>query len=194
MRLEIGEHARPFSIASGPERFYLEFATRRSESEFKRAFLALAPGDRVRIFGPRGRFFLEEDAPGVLVAGGIGITPMRSMLQHAADTRLATPLTLVYASHDPTEIAFRADVDDLAQAVPELRVLYTVSEATPGWQGLTGRVDADLVAEGAVERPGAMYYAARPPAFVERVRDAVAVLGVPNERLRLEVFKNYDEP
>ncbi|HEY6004606.1 MAG TPA: hypothetical protein VIV57_17160 [Anaeromyxobacter sp.] len=66
------EHARPFSIASCPERPYLEFAARRSESELKRAFLALEPGDRVRISGPRGRFFLEEDAPGVLVAGGIG--------------------------------------------------------------------------------------------------------------------------
>jgi ferredoxin-NADP reductase len=194
VRLELGEHARPFSIASGPERPYLELATRRSESEFKRAFLALAPGDRVRIFGPRGRFFLEEDAPGVLVAGGIGITPMRSMLEHAADARLATPLTLVYASHDPTEIAFRADVDALARTVPELRVLYTVSGAMPGWQGRTGRVDASLIAEGTVGRPGAMYYAAGPPAFVERVRGAVASLGVPSERLRLEVFKNYEEP
>jgi ferredoxin-NADP reductase len=168
-RLELGDDARPFSIASGPERPYLEFATRRSESDFKRTFLALVPGDRVRIVGPRGRFLLDEQAPGVLVAGGIGITPMRSMLQHAADARLATPLTLLYASHDPTEIAFRADVNALARTVSELRILYAVSEATPGWQGRTGRVDADLLAEAAAGRPGAIYYAAGPPAFVERV-------------------------
>jgi len=131
VRIVLGEEARPFSIASGPERNYLEFAARRSESEFKRAFFALAPGDKVRIIGPRGRFFLEEDVPGVLAAGGIGITPMRSMLQHAADARLTTPLTLICANHDPSEIAFRADVDALAHAVPGLRVLHTISQASP---------------------------------------------------------------
>jgi ferredoxin-NADP reductase len=71
--------------------------------------------------------------PGVLAAGGIGVTPMRSMLQHAADARLATPLTLVYANHGPSEIAYCAEVDALAHDVPGLRVLHTVSQAAPGW-------------------------------------------------------------
>ncbi len=186
--------ARPFSIASGPERPYLEFAARRSDSEFKRAFFGLAPRDLVRIIGPRGRFFLEEDMPGVLVAGGIGITPLRSMLQHAADVGLVTPLTLVYANHDPSEIAFRADVDALAHAVPGLRVLYTVSEADPNWHGRVGRVDTALLAEAAEGRPDAMFYTSGPPGFVERVLGAAVSLGVPTERLRLEVFRNYEEP
>ena len=194
VRIVLGEEARPFSIASGPERPYLEFAARRSDSGFKRAFFALAPGDQVRIIGPRGRFFLEEDVPGVLAAGGIGITPMRSMLQHAADARLTTPLTLVYANHDPSEIAFRSEVDALAHAVPGLRVLRTVSQASPGWDGRTGRVDAALLAEAAEARPGAMFYASGPPGFVERVLGAATSLGVPTERIRLEVFRNYEEP
>ena len=194
VRIVLGDEARPFSIASGPERTYLEFAARRSESEFKRAFFALAPGDRARIIGPRGRFFLEEDVPGVLVAGGIGITPMRSMLQHAADARLATPLTLVYANHDPSEIAFRAEVDGLAHAVPGLRVLHTVSQASPGWDGRVGRVDAALLAEAAEGRPDGIFYASGPPGFVQRVLGAAASLGVPTERIRLEVFRNYEEP
>lgn len=194
VRMVLGEYARPFSIASGPERPYLEFAARRSDSEFKRAFFGLAPRDLVRIIGPRGRFFLEEDMPGVLVAGGIGITPLRSMLQHAADVGLVTPLTLVYANHDPSEIAFRADVDALAHAVPGLRVLYTVSEADPNWHGRVGRVDTALLAEAAEGRPDAMFYTSGPPGFVERVLGAAVSLGVPTERLRLEVFRNYEEP
>jgi ferredoxin-NADP reductase len=190
----LDDHSRPFSIASGPERPYLEFATRGSESAFKRAFFALAPGDPVRIIGPRGRFLLEEDVPGVLVAGGIGITPLRSMLQHVADARLTTPLTLVYANHDPTEIAFRAEIDNLVDVIPALRVLRTVSHAGPGWEGRVGRVDAPLLAEATTDRPGAIFYAAGPPAFVERVLAGATSIGVPTERLRLEVFRNYEEP
>jgi ferredoxin-NADP reductase len=193
-RVVLGDEARPMSIASGPERPYLEFAALRSDSAFKRAFFALAAGDEVRIMGPRGRFFLEEDAPGVLVAGGIGITPMRSMLQHAVDARLRTPLTLVYANHDPSQIAFGADVQALAHAVSGLRVLHTVSQADPGWAGRVGRVDAALLAEAAEGRPDAIFYAAGPPGFVERVLGAATSLGVPTERLRLEVFRNYEEP
>src|ERR671939_655946 len=115
---------------------------------------------------------------------------MRSMLQHAEDARLATPLTLVYANHDPSEIAFRAEVDALPDAVPELRVLHTVSQPGPGWDGRVGRVDATLLAEAAEGRPGAIFYASGPPGFVERVLGAAASLGVPTERLRLEVFRN----
>lgn len=130
--LQRGALAHPFSIASGPERPYLEFAARRSASDFKRAFFALQPGDEVEILCPKGRFFLEEGAPAVLVAGGIGITPMKSMLEHAGDAGLSTPITLLYGSHAPGEIAFREAIEELAHRNPRARVVYTVSEPDAG--------------------------------------------------------------
>jgi len=194
VRLVLGNEARPFSIASGPERPYLDFATRRSDSEFKRAFFALAPGDSVRIVGPRGRFLLEEDRPAVLVAGGIGITPLRSMLQHAADARLGTPLTLVYANREPSEIAFRAEVEAWANEVPDLRVLHIVSQPDLGWKGRVGRVDTDLLAAGLAGRDGALFYVSGPPAFVQRVLEATVPLAIERGRIRIELFRNYEEP
>ena len=192
VRLELAAEARPFSIASGPERPWLELAARRSESAFKRAFFALAPGDEVRVLGPRGRFLLDPATPGLLVAGGVGITPMRSMLEHVADAGLATPLALVYQNRTPEEIAFREEIEAIAAARPNLAVHHVLSQPPAGWAGRAGRIDERLLATAAPAE-GARWYVAGPPAFVERAVAAARALAVPPERLLLEVFRGYEE-
>ena len=187
--LQAGALARPFSIASGPDRPYLEFAARRSASDFKRAFFALQPGDEVEIVGPKGRFFLEEDAPAVLVAGGIGITPMKSMLEHAADAGLSTPITLLYGSHTPREIAFRGAIDELAHRNPRARIVYAVSEPDAGWTERVGRLGPELLREA--DGPGAIYYVAGPPTMVEEPLRNLQALGVAPERVKFEIFRGY---
>jgi glycine betaine catabolism B len=188
--LQPGALARPFSIASGPERPHLEFAARRSGSDFKRVFFALRPGDAVEILGPKGRFLLEEGAPAVLVAGGIGITPMKSMLEHAVDAELSTPITLLYGSRSPGEIAFRGEIDELARCNARIRVVHTVSEPDAGWTGRVGRLGPELLVE-ACEQAGAFYYVAGPPEMVEETLRNLQVLGVARERVKFEIFRGY---
>jgi len=184
-----GTLAHPFSIASGPERPHLEFAARRSASDFKQAFFALRPGDEVEILGPKGNFTLQEDAPAVLVAGGIGITPMKSMLEHAADASLSTPITLLYGNHAPGDIAFRERLDELARSNPHLRIVHTLSAPEPSWTGRVGRLGAELLeVEG---RPDAIYYVAGPSGMVEATLEHLARLGVPRERVKFEIFRGY---
>lgn len=188
--LQPGALARPFSIASGPERPHLEFAARRSGSDFKRAFFALRPGDAVGILGPKGRFLLEESTPAVLIAGGIGITPMKSMLEHAADAELTTPITLLYGSHSPGEIAFRGEIDELGRRNPRIRVLHTVSEPDAAWTGRVGRLGPDMLVE-AGERASAFYYVAGPPGMVEETLRNLEALGIASERVKFEIFRGY---
>jgi ferredoxin-NADP reductase len=188
--LQPGALSHPFSIASGPERPYLEFAARRSTSDFKKAFFALRPGDTVEILGPKGRFLLEESAPAVLIAGGIGITPMKSMLEHAADAGLSTPVTLLYGSHSPGEIAFQEGIDELARRNSHVRVVHTVSEPGAGWTGRVGRIGPALLAEAA-ERAGALDYVAGPPGVVEETLRNLRELGVPGDRAKFEIFRGY---
>ena len=185
-----GDLSHPFSIASGPERPYLEFAARHSESDFKRIFFALRPGDEIRLLGPKGRFFLEEGSPAMLMAGGIGITPMKSMLEHAADAGLETPITLVYGNRSPEEIAFRAEIDELGRRDPQARIVYTVSEPDAGWAGRVGRLDAELLRREA--RPGAFWYLAGPPSMVQQTLDILKAMGVEPERVKFEVFRGYE--
>lgn len=189
LTLQPGALAHPLSIASGPERPYIELAVRRSASDFKRAFFALRPGDRVEIFGPKGRFFLEESSPAVLVAGGIGITPMKSMLERAADAALATPITLLYGSHSPVEIVFRGAVDELARRNPRIRIVHTVSEPDASWTGRVGRLDRDLIGEAV--QPGAFCYVAGPPPMVDETLRHLQALGVPPDQVKYEIFRGY---
>ncbi len=87
--LEVGTMAGPddrvLSIASSPSRPHLEFAVRRSGSTFKEAFAALRPGDAVRMSQASGRFLLDATKPALLLSGGIGITPLKSMIEHVVD-------------------------------------------------------------------------------------------------------------
>src|SRR2546426_8033225 len=87
--------ARPMSLATTPTRPHLEYAVRLSDSPYKRAFAALQPNDEVRVFGPIGDFVLHETRPAVLVAGGVGNTPPKSIAQDAADKAVALPRRLI---------------------------------------------------------------------------------------------------
>jgi ferredoxin-NADP reductase len=78
--------ARPLSIASSSDRDYLDFVARHSASEFKRGFFALRPGDQVGLLARR-HFLLDWKRPALMLAGGIGITPFRSMLETMAGPR-----------------------------------------------------------------------------------------------------------
>ena len=194
VRMILGDHYRPLSIASSPHRDHLEFAVRRSQSDFKKAFFALKEGDPVELFGPRGAFLLERERPVVMLAAGIGITPFRSMLQTVADEGGALDATLLYASGDPGEVAFRNEIDDLT-ARAGVRTVHSVSRAAPesAWPHRVGRVDRPLVEE--VLAPGAVYYLAGPMPFVESMSRLLTDLGVSEGDLRLEMFRGYtDDP
>src|SRR5437763_835279 len=123
VRLILPRGMRPLSIASGPTRPHLDLAVRRSESEFKQDFFALKPGDPVRLVGPRGSFLLDRARPAVMIAGGIGITPFRSMLQTVVDERIATPIRLLWSNREAAP--FRDEIDALAAAAPDVSVTHT---------------------------------------------------------------------
>src|SRR2546430_17435584 len=96
--------ARPVSFATGRTHPLPEAAVRLSDSAYKRAFAALRPDDEVRVFGPIGDFVLHETRPAVLVAGGVGITPLTGMAEYAADKALPIPIRLVYINRSEGEI------------------------------------------------------------------------------------------
>ncbi|MGH2404528.1 MAG: ferredoxin--NADP reductase [bacterium] len=188
-----GEDDRFLSIASSPTRDDLVLAVRRSDSPFKQAFAALAPGDQVTLVGPSGKFLLEPAAPAVFVSGGIGITPIKSMVEQATDEGLSVPVVLVYGNRSPREIVFRDELDDLVRTNPHLRIAYTV-DATSGeepWNGRTGHVDAAMIQEEAAGLEGAHYYTCGPPGMVAAIAGLLETAGVGKDRLHTENFTGY---
>src|SRR2546422_3046988 len=146
LQTEEGMDARPMSLATSPTRPHLEYAVRLSDSAYKRAFAALRPDDEVRVFGPIGDFVLHETRPAVLVAGGVGITPLKGMAEYAADKALSIPIRLVYSNRTEDEIVYRHELDALEKQNPRFRVLHTLTRTAHGeWRGRTGGIDRGLL-------------------------------------------------
>jgi ferredoxin-NADP reductase len=190
---ELGPDSRPMSLATSPTRPNLEYGVRLSDSPYKRAFASLEPGDAVVVRGPFGHFVLDEERPAVLVAGGIGITPLKGMAEYAADKKLQIPVRLLYSNRTEDEIAYRPELMELERRNPRFRVLYTLTGegVSNGWEGLLGRVSPIILREAAegLDRP--VYYFCGQPGMVSTVNDILLRMNVPDEDMKAEVFRGY---
>jgi len=192
LRTEDGPDARPMSLATSPTRPHLEYAVRLSDSSYKRAFAALRPGDEVLVFGPIGDFVLHETRPAILVAGGIGITPLKGMAEYAADNALSIPIRLVYSSRSEEEIVYRAELDALEKQNPRFRVLHTLTRAVGGWRGTVGRISEEFLREAARDLADPIYYVSGTPSMVRGTLRMLEGLEVPDASIEIEAFRGYE--
>ena len=146
--------------------------------------------------GPLGHYLLDTSRPAVLVAGGIGITPLKGMAEYAADRTLSIPVRLVYSNRTEEEIVFKEELEALERNNPNFQALYTLTRPrSDSWKGRTGRigdpVGPDLLAEAAegLDRP--VYYLCGTPSFVEASFRSLVKSGVPEADTRFEVFRGY---
>jgi ferredoxin-NADP reductase len=183
----------PMSLACSPTKPYLEFGARLSDSPWKAAFAALKPGDEAEVDGGYGHFLLDPSRPAVLVAGGIGITPLKGMAEFAADRRLPIDVRLVYSNRDEGEIAYRKELDELVEQNPRFRVYYTLTRPSSGssWSGHSGRISSHLLGEAAKGLSQPIFYACGTPGLVQETIRIASEFGVADEQIRYEVFRGY---
>jgi ferredoxin-NADP reductase len=187
---------RTFSIASAPgESPRLMFATRQTGSAFKRSVEEGPMGMAIDVDGPWGSFVLHADAsrPAVLLAGGIGITPFRSMIKDAVERRLAHAITLIYSNRTEASAAFLQDFITWSHVKRNFRFVPTLTDApgNGGWQGRRGVIDAALIAEQRGHGAAPIYYAAGPAAFVQAMRHALFDARVSPDDMQTEEFPGY---
>jgi ferredoxin-NADP reductase len=182
-----GPDLRPLSIASAPDADVVEFATRVGPSAFKRAFAALAPGDTVKLSRPLGSFRLDPKRPAVMVSGGIGITPLRSMLLAATSAGQDAPIRLLSSNRTADEIPYRRELADLSRRHPALRITWVLSGSPTGSSEgdvRFGRIDEDLLRQPIEDLPDAVFYLTGPAAMVSTLSALLHDLGVPKSRVR----------
>ncbi len=186
---------RSLTISSSPTEPVLSFAVRVPErpSAYKRALMELEPGATIVAAELSGDFVLPATPgrPLALIAGGIGITPFRSMLRYLVDRSERRDITLIYSTFGPDEIAFR---EDLEQARRDLgvKVVYTLTDperVPPGWGGRVGFVDARLIAEEVADYGLSLFYISGPPAMVKGVKSELRTLGV--RSVKTDFFPGY---
>jgi ferredoxin-NADP reductase len=185
---------RSLTIASAPSEPLLQLTTRigPTPSTFKQALGRLQPGDLVPATGPYGRFvYTDLRTPAVFIAGGIGITPFRSMLAELAGRDSRPTTTLLYSSSSPN-LPFRAFLDALTPVWPGLRLAYTLTRPTSGWDGPIGRIDASFIGRHVPDLANALFFVCGPSAFIDGVVGALDQLGVAAARIQREGFPGYE--
>ncbi|HMQ35644.1 MAG TPA: ferric reductase-like transmembrane domain-containing protein, partial [Chloroflexaceae bacterium] len=140
----IREH--PFSFSSSAAAGGQVAFTIKELGDFTATIKEARPGQRAYLDGPFGVFSVDRNlAPGyVFVAGGVGITPIMSMLRTLADRRDPRPLLLLYANKTWDEATFREELDSLVERLA-LKVVHVIEEPDDGWQGERGFVDAEIL-------------------------------------------------
>jgi glycine betaine catabolism B len=186
----------PMSLACSPTRPYLEFGARVSRSPWKEAFAALKPGDIAEVDGGYGHFLLDESAPAVLVAGGIGITPLKGMAEFVADRNLLIPVRLAYSNRVEGEIAYRAELDALVEQDPHFEVFHTLTREPErsAWAGRRGRIDPVFLEEVSRNLSRPIYYVCGTPGMVQETYQTLQGLGVGPDWIKFEVFRGYGVP
>jgi len=189
---EEGVDARPMSLATSPTRPHLEYAVRLSDSPYKRAFAALRPGDEVVVAGPIGDFVLNETRPAILVAGGIGVTPLKGMAEYAADRALPIPIRLVYSNRSEDEIAYQDELEALERQNARFRVLHTLTgNADAEWPGATGRIDRTLLQQAARDLADPIYYVSGTPSMVVAAWRLLREESIREHDIEVEAFRGY---
>ncbi len=175
--------SRFFTMSSSPTEEDILITTRILHSSLKKAFYGLSVGAEVQMRGPHGTFVLnEKDVKGkVYLAGGIGITPARSMLVYLRDKNLNNPFTLISSFSNREEIIF---LDELNSISSEFRkVIYVVTSEV-------GRIDEEKIKKN-VQYLNSLFYISGPLLFVEAMEKLVRGLGVLEEDIKSEDFPGY---
>ena len=188
---------RTFSIASPPqETGFLLIATRMTGSALKRSLAEMPLGSPVSVLGPAGYFTLHADSavPAVFIAGGIGITPFRSMVLDAASRQLPYRITLIYSNRVPEGAAFSEELARAAETDANLTYVPTMTQADASrlaWNGERRLVDAQFLRDYVSDMTGPIFYVAGPPGLVAAVVRTVLDAGADPAHIRSEEFEGY---
>ncbi len=181
----------PFTIASTavyPQR--MEF-TIKALGDFSELLVGLRPGRRIYLDGPYGRFTVEglKSDGFVFIAGGIGITPMLSILRTLADRGDVGVHHLLVAARTANDLHARAEIGMLRRKL-RLAVTEIVAAPPPGWTGEIGRIDKALLDRRLPRRTRHHhhYFICGPPAMVENVSLLLRRRGIPAQRIHTEQF------
>lgn len=189
-------NSRAFSIASAPHEDTIMVATRLRDTAFKRELQRMPIGSAVRMEGPFGKLVLHSDQtrPVVLLAGGIGITPFRSMLVHAAQQQSSQRLVLFYSNRRPEDAAFLEELQALQDKNRHYTFVGTMTEpekSRQAWGGETGYLNVGLLTKNLVDIERPIYYVVGPPGMVAAVRTILKEARVEETDIRIEKFAGY---
>jgi ferredoxin-NADP reductase len=189
-------NTRGFSISSAPREDVIMITTRLRDTAFKRVLQHIPLGTEVKIEGPFGDLRLHHaDRPAVLLAGGIGITPFRSIIvETVGGGSLPYRVVLFHANRRPDDAAFGDEFRALERTDPNLTFVPTMTAMaglTGAWAGEVGHIDAAMLGRHLNGVSNPIYYIAGPAGMVQASRTMLVASGVDEDDIRTEEFSGY---
>jgi len=188
---------RYFTLASSPTEPELRVGVKfyQHSSSFKKAMLAMDAETEIVANQLAGDFVLPADPNEKLVflAGGIGVTPFRSMIQYLLDTGQRRPIVLIYANKTVDDILYR-DVFDQAQRRLGIEVIYTLTDARKlpaSWQGRVGRLSPKLIRAVVPDYKDCTFYLSGPNQMVDSFQGLLRDLGIKAARIKTDFFPGF---
>ncbi|MEK9174282.1 MAG: FAD-dependent oxidoreductase [Patescibacteria group bacterium] len=186
---------RSLSICSAPSENFIAFTMRQSESGFKKTFWKMEPGETVSITPAIGKFVLDpsDTREAVFLVGGVGITPVRSMLCEAAKTQSTRKLILFNANRGCEDAPHRDELRNLTLAhFRYLDIFSQAEERTLGDGEVRGYIDRALIERFLDNPKECVYYIVGSPSFLEAMQKILTDLGVPEEQWHKDPFTGLE--
>lgn len=144
-------------------------------------------GDEVEVQVGGEFYYTAELADSlVLIAGGIGLTPLMSIMRYVDESATDAEAVLVYSAGTPSELLFKDQLDEMVARNPRVRCVYTITRPDhQPWDGSTSRIDAKLL-RGARVDPAGLYYVCGPPPMIQSMLTLLRDMDVPSSRIHFE--------
>ena len=194
LTLETGEGAqtKDFSHCDSPQDPETQILTRMTGSAFKDTLAALRPGAPVKTGGPFGKLVLPEGVErAAFLVGGVGITPMRSIVRDSVQRATGLEALVFDGNLDETCIPLREEFDGWEREHPAIRFVHVLERPSPAWTGERGFISPDTVRRHCDPLDGWHWFVSGPPAMVEAMSRVIDDLGVDAAHYSFESFAGY---
>ncbi len=182
---------RDLSISSAPEDSFLSFAVRLSNSNFKKSLTEVSVGDAFLLSPAMGNFILDkkQNTSLVFLVGGIGITPVRSILRSLQLNNIQKDVHLFYSNRRPGTAVYLDEINEvgLSTFVPNMTDNLSVEE----WGGEKGVISLDMLNKYLLPSDSKMYYVVGSPIFVQKMSNILELLMIDYKNIKREDFAGY---
>lgn len=181
------------SFSSSPAKGYVEFTKRLSESRFSRSLKSLEPGSSVLLKAPLGNCVFEDSYKQIgFLTGGIGITPVISIIEYIVQKQLDTDVLVLYSNRTDEDIAFKKELDDWQVRGKHIKVFYIITDCMPKDQTcIRGVINREMILEKIYGLDKRIFFIYGPTKMVEVMNNLCLDLGCDSQSVKAERFIGY---
>lgn len=178
---------RSYSFSSSPTEKFLQITLKHMPHGKMSGYLtALHAKDVLTYTAPLGNFTFNNSVKNVVfIAGGSGISPLRSMVKQIVDKKSDVDMIFIYGCRSPHDIILKEELDKFNR-LDNFHLFLTVDHPDDGWKFHTGFIDGDFIIEAAHDVSDKVFYICGPPVMVESIRETLLKLHVQEENIRVE--------